>query len=636
MNQYQDTALFTVAGALRVLGTATVTVYRSGTLTLASLYADDAFTPKANPLTTDATGAFSFFAADGAYDILTSKAGYASVTRSGVTLGDVPNSVPTVWDFMTGNEQNDCRAGTKLVDVRDALNEAFAEGVYELPAGAYLCSGSVTTTAASYAGLRGKGIGRTVLHFTSGGLLVPVSGFTRYHANQIENLTIETDAVGTDVALHVYKSGASSESRTVLRNLEIVGADGVHGGAGGPEKFWQTMVRLSSARFVAMDKLMLSGGDPGNTDCGIDIIAADDGSDPGFHYTMTHTAVHGCTVGARAAGWIEGLYWSNSEIFGCRDGFIATHTGTSVGTVLMNNMHINGSRNVFKTTNVNNIGLQNMSLNRGVVEPGGGHFPGAVIDITGNGNDDNLSLSGCKIFSAFDDTTSSVKISDVCRFSIDGLSIYGGASVAALYLTGTTKRGSYDKVIIDSNGATLAVGEKLDASVTDIDRGMVTTTGAATAIVDAADALGKTQPCFSAYLTATAVNCTGDATDFQVIADLVSHNRGAAWGTGTGIFTAPVSGEYEFCIKATIQGHNGAHVDGSIGIVLPGRTSALAFNPTAESAGSTMSKLHAARAILTAGQTVTFTVRVSGSTKTVSLTGTIGQTEVTGSLVRRL
>lgn len=543
---------------------------------------------------------------------------------------------PTVWDFMSGAEQNDCKSGAKTLDVHVALNNAFAQGVHELPAGVYLCAGNVTTAAADYAGLRGKGIGRTVLHFTSGGLQVPVSGFTRYHATQVENLSIETTSVGADVGLHVYRSGASSESRTVLRNLEIVGADGVHGGAGGPEQFWDTMLRLTSVRFVAMDKLMLAGGDPGNTDCGIDIVAADDGSDPGFHYTLAHTSINGCTVGARATGWIEGLYWGKSEIFGCRDGFVATHTGTSVGTFLMSEMHINGSRDVFKTTNVSNIGLHNMSLNRGVIEPGGGHFAGSVIDITGNGNDDNLSISGCKVFSAFDDTTSSVKLNNVCKYSINGLSIYGGASVAALHLTGTTRRGSYDQVVIDSNGATLAVGEKLDSSVTDTDRGMVTTTGAATAIVDAADALGKTQPGFSAYLTSTAVNCTGDATDFQVIAATVSHNRGAAWNTTTGVFTAPVAGEYEFCIKATIQGHFTGHVDGSVNIVLPGRTSALAFNPYAESAGSTMSKVHAVKAVLAAADTVTFVVRISGSTKTVSLTGTIGQTEVSGSLVRRL
>jgi hypothetical protein len=48
----------------------TVTVYVSGTTTIASIFDDNGVTPKANPFTGPATGLIFFYAADGVYDVL--------------------------------------------------------------------------------------------------------------------------------------------------------------------------------------------------------------------------------------------------------------------------------------------------------------------------------------------------------------------------------------------------------------------------------------------------------------------------------------------------------------------------------------------------------------------------------------
>jgi hypothetical protein len=48
----------------------TVTVYVSGTATIASIFDDDGVTPKANPFTGPTTGLIFFYAADGIYDVL--------------------------------------------------------------------------------------------------------------------------------------------------------------------------------------------------------------------------------------------------------------------------------------------------------------------------------------------------------------------------------------------------------------------------------------------------------------------------------------------------------------------------------------------------------------------------------------
>lgn len=58
--------------------TSTVTVYLSGTLTLAAIFADDNNTAKANPFTSDSTGYYFFYAADGKYDIKVSGDGLPS------------------------------------------------------------------------------------------------------------------------------------------------------------------------------------------------------------------------------------------------------------------------------------------------------------------------------------------------------------------------------------------------------------------------------------------------------------------------------------------------------------------------------------------------------------------------------
>lgn len=65
----------------------TVTVYLKGTLTLATLYADNGVTPKANPFTADENGFLFFYAANGAYDVRLS--GGTPAIPTPYTWGDV-------------------------------------------------------------------------------------------------------------------------------------------------------------------------------------------------------------------------------------------------------------------------------------------------------------------------------------------------------------------------------------------------------------------------------------------------------------------------------------------------------------------------------------------------------------------
>jgi hypothetical protein len=69
----------------------TVTVYLTGTTTLATLYADNSGTPKANPFTADASGYWFWYADNGRYDVRLSGGGIATP----FTLGDIAISDPS-------------------------------------------------------------------------------------------------------------------------------------------------------------------------------------------------------------------------------------------------------------------------------------------------------------------------------------------------------------------------------------------------------------------------------------------------------------------------------------------------------------------------------------------------------------
>jgi hypothetical protein len=94
MQKFVETITAMSNGVLVPLDSATVAVYAAGTQTLATLYSTNSTsTPRANPLTSSATGLVSFYAADGRYDIRVEKAGFGTVTISDVLLEDPADGI---------------------------------------------------------------------------------------------------------------------------------------------------------------------------------------------------------------------------------------------------------------------------------------------------------------------------------------------------------------------------------------------------------------------------------------------------------------------------------------------------------------------------------------------------------------
>jgi hypothetical protein len=68
----------------------TVTVNKAGTASAASLWADDGGTTKANPFTNDVDGTLEFYAKNGRYDLV--------FTKAGITFTDANSSDIVLWD----------------------------------------------------------------------------------------------------------------------------------------------------------------------------------------------------------------------------------------------------------------------------------------------------------------------------------------------------------------------------------------------------------------------------------------------------------------------------------------------------------------------------------------------------------
>lgn len=73
----------------------------------ATIYSDNGVTTAANPLTTDTTGAFSFYAADGRYQLVISGTNIQTVTMNDVLLVDpLPADLPTTLPGSSGKLWN--------------------------------------------------------------------------------------------------------------------------------------------------------------------------------------------------------------------------------------------------------------------------------------------------------------------------------------------------------------------------------------------------------------------------------------------------------------------------------------------------------------------------------------------------
>lgn len=124
---------------------------------------------------------------------------------------------------------------------------------------------------------------------------------------------------------------------------------------------------------------------------------------------------------------------------------------------------------------------------------------------------------------------------------------------------------------------------------------------------------------FSAYLSVTVNNVTGDGTVYTIICDTELNDIGGNYNNATGIFTAPVTGNYMFCAGANLINMNAAHTGVHFHIL----TIPISFQIQGWQNNTYIAAISAGSIIvpLVAGNTVQLNIDVTAGSKTVGLFG---------------
>jgi hypothetical protein len=168
----------------------TITVYRAGTTSLATLYTDNTCTTTAaNPFTNDLTGVYQFYAKPGRYDIVPSRSGYTFAANRDIFLPDdaAMTGVTDVRAFGAVGDgvTNDTAA------IQAAINAAAADdrrGIVWFPPGTYRVS-QLTLTGKPVT-LKGSAERGTFIRGDGTGHIIYANNATEVTGIVIEDLNI--------------------------------------------------------------------------------------------------------------------------------------------------------------------------------------------------------------------------------------------------------------------------------------------------------------------------------------------------------------------------------------------------------------------------------------------------------------
>jgi C1q domain len=149
--------------------------------------------------------------------------------------------------------------------------------------------------------------------------------------------------------------------------------------------------------------------------------------------------------------------------------------------------------------------------------------------------------------------------------------------------------------------------------------GTTVSASGSTITINSTGGSGGTPVSFNAYLSTTQTDVTGDGTVYQPIFDAVLFNNDSGYNASTGVFTAPLTGDYLLGVE--LQLNNGAAAGTLFNIVTTSHT--YAMGNTFYAAGPNVSDGSSVIASMSAGDTayVTLALTNSGGGKTISVNG---------------
>lgn len=236
--------------------------------------------------------------------------------------------------------------------------------------------------------------------------------------------------------------------------------------------------------------------------------------------------------------------------------------------------------------------------------------------------------------------TSAITANAVTQYTV----LLGGASNAVNEVSGvgtsgqvlTSNGAGMDPTWQDASGGVNGPGSSTDNALARWNgTGGDTLQDSTVLVSDNGEMTNASQPAFRAYPSATLTNVTGDGTGYTVIFNTEAFDQNSDFNTGTGVFTAPVSGKYQLSTTIGLSDLTTSHTDALIQLstsnwandqVVRCNMGAILTNPTSFTASALKD--------MDAADTASVVVTVSGSTLTVDVTGsTMAGSSFSGALI---